>query len=423
MILCIYIHIVYSFIFYRNLAFQEATGMKDTAEGRAQNAMPGRYARERWRGFATASEPAPLRLLLYMNGRFVYPLPIPRSTVPSPDAPRSRLGRFPLSVYTDKGGENPRGPGAMKGLAVNVLSGGLQGKGADPFGGASRKRAQASLSENTRRSYEAALRGFDRSGRPGTDAGVAAYLGDLFGEGRSASVAAMAVAALRFRAGLEGRDSPVGPETERAQDMFRRLGTGRGYGRVAGVGWEEADRACGLAESAGNLAGLRDAAIVAVGSDALLRVSEIEALDVGDVNLADQTVLVRDSGTDQDDAGAVQYLGEPTVARVRAWIEAAALTEGPLFRPLYKSGRLREGRLTQRSIRSIIIRRARDAGVQGRISGHSLRVGAAQSLAAAGASLVETQFAGRWRSPAMPVRYAQERLAGGGAVARLRYGR
>jgi integrase len=252
---------------------------------------------------------------------------------------------------------------------------------------------------------------------------VAAYLGDLFGEGRTAAVAAMAVAALRFRAGLEGRVSPAGPETERALDMFRRLDTGRGYGRVAGVGWEEADRACELAERAGDLAGLRDAAIVAVGSDALLRVSEIEALDVVDINLTEQTVLIRRSRTDQDSAGVVQFIGEPTVARVRAWIEAAALAEGALFRPLRKSGRLREGRLTQRSIRSIIIRRARDAGVKGRISGHSLRVGSAQSLAAAGASLVEMQFAGRWRSPVMPGRYAQEQLAGGGAVARLRYGR
>ena len=44
------------------------------------------------------------------------------------------------------------------------------------------------------------------------------------------------------------------------------------------------------------------------------------------------------------------------------------------------------------------------AGVEGRVSGHSLRVGGAlQSLAAAGASIVEMQTAGRWQqSPSMP---------------------
>lgn len=278
------------------------------------------------------------------------------------------------------------------------------------------------MSENTRRVYGAALRGFDLSGHPETDAGVAAYLGDLYEEGLSAAVAAMAVAALRFRARLDGRPSPVGPAAERVLAGFRRLASERGRGQVVGVRWEQADRAAKLAEGTGTLAGLRDAAIVAVASDALLRVSEIEALDVGDVNLGEQTVLIRRSKTDQEGAGVVQFIGEPTVARIRAWLDIAFLTEGALFRPVYKSGRLRKGRLTERSIRRIIIHRAQDAGVEGRISGHSLRVGSAQSLATAGASLVEMQLAGRWQSPVMPGRYAQGQLAKQGAMARLRYG-
>ena len=218
------------------------------------------------------------------------------------------------------------------------------------------------MSENTRRSYEVALRGFEASGHAETDAGVAAYLGDIYEAGRSAASAAMAVAALRFRARLRGRPSPVGPASERVLAGFRRLAYERGYGQVAGVRWEEADRAAELAERSGGLAGLRDAAIVAVASDALLRVSEMEALNVDDVNLTEQTVLIRRSKTDQEGAGVVQFIGEPTVERIRAWLEIASLTAGALFRPLHKSGRLRKGRLTKGSIRRIIIRRARDAG-------------------------------------------------------------
>ena len=60
--------------------------------------------------------------------------------------------------------------------------------------------------------------------------------------------------------------------------------------------------------------------------------------------------------------------------------------------------------------------------MQGRVSGHSLRVGGAQSLAAGGASLVEMQQAGRWQSPSMPGHYAKGQLADRGAVARIRYG-
>jgi len=250
---------------------------------------------------------------------------------------------------------------------------------------------------------------------------VAAYLGRLFEEGRSTACATQVVAALRFRAKLAGRPSPVGAAAARVLAGFRRQAQGRGRGQVAGVRWEEADRAMELAEGRGDLRGLRDAAILAVASDALLRVSEMTDLDVSDVSLTEQTVRIRHSKTDQEGEGSVQFLGQPTVARVRAWLVAACLTEGALFRAVRK-GRPFGERLSVRSLRKIIGKRARAAGASGRLSGHSLRVGSAQSLATAGASLVEMQVAGRWQSPAMPGRYAQGQLAKQGAVARLRYG-
>ena len=287
---------------------------------------------------------------------------------------------------------------------------------------ASADLVRASIADNTRRAYETALRRFEQSEYPETDAGIAAYLSSLYEQGRSAACAAMVVAALRFRARLRGCRSPVGPATTRVLAGFRRLARGRGRGKVTGVRWEQADQAAAMAEQRGNLAGLRDAAIVAVASDAMLRVSEVAALDVSDVNLAGQTVLIRRSKTDQEGKGTAQFLGKPTTERIQAWLLNSGLTEGALFRAVNRSGRVRATRLTDRSIRIIITQRAKAAGVDGRVSGHSLRVGGAQSLANAGASLVEMQVAGRWRSPAMPALYAQGQLAKQGAVARLRYG-
>ena len=63
------------------------------------------------------------------------------------------------------------------------------------------------------------------------------------------------------------------------------------------------------------------------------------------------------------------------------------------------------------------------AGVDGFISGHSLRVGSAVSLAQAGASVVEMQTAGRGKNSQMPSHYARAELAEQGTVARLRYGK
>ena len=78
--------------------------------------------------------------------------------------------------------------------------------------------------------------------------------------------------------------------------------------------------------TAGPSPAFRDAALLAVASDGLLRVSEVAALDVGDVQAeADGSgrLFVGASKTDQEGRGAVLYLGALTVSRVNAWLAAA----------------------------------------------------------------------------------------------------
>ena len=280
----------------------------------------------------------------------------------------------------------------------------------------------ASISENTRIAYTGALRRLDQAlaGEPLTEAALAEHLADLHDAGASPATAGQVVAAVKFRCKLAGRPVPTGPATARVLAGIRRSGSDRGRGQVAGVRWDQADCAATLATDKADLAGLRDGALLAIMSDAMLRVSEAAALNVDDVG--ESTITVRRSKTDQEAAGALLYLGPSTTARITAWREAAGIEEGPLFRRVGKGGRVL-GRLTARSVRNIVAARARAAGVSGRVSGHSLRVGSAQSLASAGAGLAEMQVAGRWASSSMPARYARGELAGRGAVARLRYGR
>ena len=64
------------------------------------------------------------------------------------------------------------------------------------------------------------------------------------------------------------------------------------------------------------------------------------------------------------------------------------------------------------SIRAIVRKRAAAVdGITGRIGGHSLRVGSARELAADGASVVEFQQAGGWRSPTTPAVYVRRESA------------
>ena len=106
---------------------------------------------------------------------------------------------------------------------------------------------------------------------------------------------------------------------------------------------KQADAAAAVVERRdGSVRGLRDAALLAVMSDGLLRVSEAAALEVADLEAEDaNTLTIRRSKTDQEAEGAVQYIGEPTVARVRAWLDAAGIAAGPLFQGLDRAGRPR----------------------------------------------------------------------------------
>ena len=80
-----------------------------------------------------------------------------------------------------------------------------------------RRLADASISVNTRRAYLGALRRLDawRGTAPVDDASLAVYLGELFEAGRAPATAALAVAAVRFRAKLAGQPDPAGEATAR----------------------------------------------------------------------------------------------------------------------------------------------------------------------------------------------------------------
>ena len=211
---------------------------------------------------------------------------------------------------------------------------------------------------------------------------------------------------------------------------MRREGRNRDRGQVKGIQWQEAAKVIALAEQDPSIIGIRDSAILAVASDGLLRVSEMAQIRVEDVQFTeDGTARLRIPFSKTDQTGRdcpEMFLGYPTASRVRAWMDVSGIQEGPLFRRVHvgvkRTGtRIADGEMSTAGVRQMIQRRCKAAGLEG-ISGHSFRVGSAQSLAALGASLIELQQAGRWSDPSMPYHYSKAQLAAKGAVARYRYG-
>ena len=153
-------------------------------------------------------------------------------------------------------------------------------------------------------------------------------------------------------------------------------------------------------------------------SDGLLRISEVVAVNCGD--LKEKTLKVRTSKTDQEGHGTVLYVTSDTRRVINRYKKRAEITRGALFRRIRRGDHIQKSRLTSRGARNIIKKRATDAGVDGFISGHSLRVGSAVSLAQAGATVVDMQVAGRWKSSQMPAHYARAEIAERGAIARYK---
>ena len=277
----------------------------------------------------------------------------------------------------------------------------------------------SSVSENTLRNYRFWSKEIEAwlGGRSLDDGLLADYITGLHAEGKAPSTIAQAVAAVRWQAKNAGIEI-VGEVTTRTLAGIRREGKDRGRGQADGLTWSDVERVCAFAEMDKSIAGLRDSALIRLMSDCLLRVSEVVAVNLDD--LKGKTLLVRSSKTDQEGLGEQLYITSDTRRIVRRYCERAGIDSGALFRSVKRGDHIQCGRLTSRSARRQIIYWSELAGVEGFISGHSLRVGSAVSLAKAGASVVEMQVAGRWKSSQMPAHYAKAELAERGAIARFK---
>ncbi len=285
------------------------------------------------------------------------------------------------------------------------------------------KLVQANVSDNTLKAYEHAARKLDNwlEGRRLTDAVLAEYIRFLYAEGKATATINLVVAAVKWMAAHKGADYEVGPISTRTLSEIRVEGKRRGRRQADGLTWDEVERVCAAAESSDTAAGLRDAAMISLMSDCLLRISEAVAVNVEDVK-PEGLLLHRDEG-EQEKAEDTLYICDSTRQLIKRYRRRAGIESGALFRRIRYHKHVTEDRLGVKGARGAIQRRAREAGIEGAISGHSLRMGSALSLAEAGATVKEVQRAGRWQDVTMPARYVREAPAEESPVEKYKNGK
>ena len=162
------------------------------------------------------------------------------------------------------------------------------------------------------------------------------------------------------------------------------------------------------------LIGRRDRALLAFGFAGAFRRSELLALQVADLTESPDglRVLIRRSKTDQ--AGEGQEIAIPRgthlrpVETLQAWLAAAAITAGPVFRPVLKGGRVRPGPLGDDALIRALKRRVAACQLDPTdFAAHSLRSGFLTSAAEAGADVLKMAEVSRHRSLDTLRRYVQ----------------
>ena len=317
------------------------------------------------------------------------------------------------------------GPGRVSGLTDGATSLSQTGKRLD----ACLEDARGALSGHTVRALRADLGGFaswcaerDLSPLPARAETVAAYVDAMAGARAPATVrryVCSIVAAHR----TGGEESPLEhPAVQRALQRMRRRNGSR-QSQVQGLTWNLRRRLIGAAGD--RPIDLRNRALLAVAYDAMLRRSELVALQVVDMAVdrrGSAALLVRRGKTDSGGAGATLYLHSDTVKLVGAWLDASGIASGRLFRSVTKGGAVGEA-LDPSQVPRIYRAMAERAGLPSdmvrRISGHSPRVGAAQDMIASGIGIPAIMQAGRWKSASMVQRYGERLLAQRNGAAQL----
>ena len=248
---------------------------------------------------------------------------------------------------------------------------------------------------------------------PASEATLALYLTDLAAT-RTVSTLQRRISAISKAHQAAGHGSPLkGAAAVVWRGIRRTKGTaqrGKAPARTSEI--RRMVETCGA-----DLLGARDRAILLLGFAGAFRRSELVGLDAADLDFATEGLVVtlRRSKTDQEGAGAkvgIPYGSSPAtcpVRGVRAWLQAAGITTGPVFRGVDRWGNMSTQRLTDQTIARVVKRAAHDAGLSAdRYAGHSLRAGLATAAAEAGVSERIIMAQTRHRSLPMVRRYIRD---------------
>ena len=210
---------------------------------------------------------------------------------------------------------------------------------------------------------------------PASPEALVAYIAELTEEGYAPGGIRRILYSLSNLHRLHQLENPTQtPEVEIAIKRMHRL-LGRAARQAQGIRENDIDvmsRAC-----PDTLRGFRNRVLIRVGYDTLSRAGELVSINAEHVT--SQRIWLPRSKTDQDGRGSWLYLSGEGDRLLTEWLRIMGMSSGAIFTGLDPLGRPKQ-RLHESEVTRILKQLARATGLDARtISGHSLRVGGAQS--------------------------------------------
>jgi integrase len=272
-----------------------------------------------------------------------------------------------------------------------------------------------SLAASTRRAYVSDLAHFEAWGGtiPSTSDVVASYLA---AHSQTLSISTLTRRLASISKAHRARGVPSPTTTELVHSVLRGIKRNRGCVQHQAKPLLKENLLTVLDAMGDTLKDARDKALLLIGFSGGFRRSELVGLDVADIEHVRQGIIIHLRRSKTDQAGVGRKIGIPhgrgrwcPVAALDAWLAASGVTEGSVFRPVDRHGRVHDARLSGEAVSLVVRERVAAAGLDPtRYSGHSLRAGLATSAAQAGVPTWRIRAQTRHASDAMLSRYVRE---------------
>ncbi len=277
---------------------------------------------------------------------------------------------------------------------------------------------EAATSDNTRRTYQSAIRHFERWGGllPANEPMVISYL-LAHADRLNPRTLSLRLTALRQWHRFQKFPDPTdGAEVRKTLKGIERI-HGQPKRKAKAFRLEHLESMIARLDESECLKSVRDRALLLVGFFGAFRRSELVGIDIEHLAWEPEGVIITlpRSKTDQTGEGKIKALpyGEGPLcaaSALRQWLELSETDQGPVFRSITRWNALKPEGLNPASVNVILKAAAENAGLDfvPELSSHSLRRGLATSAHRAGSSFESIKRQGGWSHDAIVWEYIEE---------------